>query len=97
MGERRSHAVLGIRLYTENLRTARQADEFRTGGEVATFEPRFTVHGFRFAEISGYPGELSASDITARVAHSDIPAAGTFACSQEWLACARVPAVRVRL
>ena len=23
-----------------------------------TWEPRFTVHGFRYAEVEGWPGEL---------------------------------------
>jgi alpha-L-rhamnosidase len=72
-------------LYTENLRTARQADEFVTPGGTATFEPRFTLHGFRFAEISGYPGKPGQGDVTARVAHSDIPACGSFECSEPWL------------
>ena len=72
-------------LYTENLRTARQTDEFITPGGTATFEPRFTLHGFRFAEISGYPGKPGPGDVTARVAHSDIPACGSFECSEPWL------------
>ena len=63
-------------LYTENLRTARQTDEFTLGGGPAVLEPRFTLHGFRYAEISGYPGDLGPADIVARVVHSDIPAAG---------------------
>ena len=50
-----------------------------------TLEPRFTLHGFRYAEISGYPGELAPSDVVARVAHSDIPVAGSFSCSEAWL------------
>ena len=72
-------------LYTENLRTARQTDEFITPGGAATFEPRFTVHGFRYAEISGYPGDLDPADVSARVVHSDMPATGSFECSQPWL------------
>ena len=72
-------------LYTVNLRTARQTDEFATAGGAATLEPRFTIHGFRFAEISGYPGEPGPGDITACVAHSDIPASGSFECSESWL------------
>jgi alpha-L-rhamnosidase len=72
-------------LYTENLRTARQADEFTTSGGSQVLEPRFTLHGFRYAEISGLPGDLSEASITARVVHSDIPAAGTFESSQPWL------------
>jgi alpha-L-rhamnosidase len=72
-------------LYTDNLRTARQTDEFTTAGGAETFEPRFTVHGFRYAELSGYPGELRRQDVVARVAHSDIRPTGSFECSQEWL------------
>ena len=72
-------------LYTDNLRTARQADSYVLAGGPAVLEPRFTVHGFRYAEISGYPGEPGPGDIVARVAHSDIPVTGAFSSSQEWL------------
>jgi alpha-L-rhamnosidase len=72
-------------LYTENLRTARQADEFITSGGPQTLEPRFTFHGFRYAEITGVPGELDATDVTARVVHSDIAATGAFSSSETWL------------
>jgi alpha-L-rhamnosidase len=72
-------------LYTENLRTARQTDEFLTSGGPEVLEPRFTLHGFRYAEISGYPGEPGPGDIVARVAHSDIPATGSFESSAPWL------------
>jgi alpha-L-rhamnosidase len=59
--------------------------EFVTPGGTATFEPRFTLHGFRYAEISGYPGEPGPGDVAARVAHSDIPACGSFESSEPWL------------
>jgi len=72
-------------LYTENLRTARATDEFSTSGGPEAFEPRFTLHGFRYAEISGYPGDIGEASIVARVAHSDIAAAGEFESSQGWL------------
>ena len=72
-------------LYTDNLRTARQTDEFVAAAGRQVLEPRFTVHGFRYAEISGYPGELRPADVAAQVAHSDTPAAGSFESSQAWL------------
>ena len=75
----------GGTLYTENLRTARQTDEFVTSGGPEILEPRFTIHGFRYAEVSGYPGDLDAADVIARVAHSDIGPAGSFGCSENWL------------
>ena len=73
------------RLYTQNLRTARQADEFVARGGPAVLEPRFTLHGFRYAEITGYPGDIGQADITARVAHSDIAPSGEFESSEPWL------------
>ena len=45
-------------LYTENLRTALATDRFTLDGAGReTFEPHFTFHGFRYVEITGYPGE----------------------------------------
>jgi alpha-L-rhamnosidase len=73
------------RLYTDNLRTARQADEFISSGSAEIFEPHFTLHGFRYAEISGYPGELGAEQVVARVVHSDTPVSGSFESSEGWL------------
>ena len=45
-------------------------------GGAEVLEPRFTLHGFRYAEITGYPGDIGQADITARVVHSDTPATG---------------------
>ncbi len=68
-------------LYVENLRTARQIDEFVTAGGAEVLEPCFTWHGFRYAEVTGYPGTLSQIDIAAVVVHSDVSETGTFTCS----------------
>jgi len=69
------------RLYTANLRTAAATDVLiGDGRQHIAFEPRFTYHGFRYAEISGLP-ELSADDVVAVVLHSDTPRAGSFDCS----------------
>jgi alpha-L-rhamnosidase len=72
-------------LYTDNLRTARQADEYVLAGGPAVLEPHFTLHGFRYAEVTGYPGEPGDGDITARVVHSDITATGSFESAEPWL------------
>ena len=72
-------------LYTENLRTARQTDEYVTSGGPEILEPRLTVHGFRYAEITGYPGDLNPVDVVARVVHSDIGPTGSFSSSEGWL------------
>ncbi|MEQ4481392.1 family 78 glycoside hydrolase catalytic domain [Cohnella silvisoli] len=58
-------------IYTASLRSAKQQDEFiLAGGAPETFEPHFTYHGFRFVEIEGYPGELSADSVEGVVLHS---------------------------
>ena len=72
-------------LYTENLRTARQTDEYITSGGPQVLEPHLTIHGFRYAEISGYPGDLNPADVVACVAHSDISPAGSVTSSAAWL------------
>jgi alpha-L-rhamnosidase len=73
-------------LYTLNLRSARATDSYVVAGAgPVVLEPRFTLHGFRYAEISGVDVDLPSADVTARVAHSDIPAAGSFASSEPWL------------
>ena len=72
-------------LYTANLRKAQQRDEYILAGGVETFEPRFTYHGFRYVEVSGYAGPLSAEDVTALVAYSSMAESGSFQCSNPML------------
>ncbi|MGY1604176.1 glycoside hydrolase family 78 protein [Geodermatophilus sp. SYSU D00815] len=69
-------------LYTRPLRTASATDEYTLRGEgVETWEPRFTFHGFRYAEITGWPGEPGPEDVVARVHHTDMARTGWFECS----------------
>jgi alpha-L-rhamnosidase len=72
-------------LYLDNLRSARPVDTYilRGDAEVEIFEPHFTVHGFRYVEVRGLPGPVSADMVTGRVVHSDAPLTGTFSCSDE--------------
>lgn len=67
-----------------NLRAARCTDRYTLrgtpGGE--SWEPRFTYHGFRYVQISGWPGELRAEHIEGLVVHSDLPITGQFESSQ---------------
>jgi alpha-L-rhamnosidase len=51
-------------------------------GAVETYEPVFTFHGFRYAEIEGWPGELSLDDVEAVVLHTDMARTGWFECSE---------------
>ncbi|MEV4172894.1 family 78 glycoside hydrolase catalytic domain [Nonomuraea sp. NPDC049709] len=65
-------------LYTANLRSAEATDHYVAAGRAEeTFEPRFTVHGFRYVEISGH----ADIEVVGRAMHSDTPVAGEFSCS----------------
>ncbi len=70
-------------LYTVNLRPALATDTFvlRGGDGPETFAPHFTFHGFRYVEISGYPGTLTADNLRGIVVGSDTSGTGTFECS----------------
>ncbi|SDG70444.1 alpha-L-rhamnosidase [Lentzea fradiae] len=73
-------------LNTETLRTAAATDRYTLCGDgEETWEPRFTFHGFRYVEVDGYPGTLTADDVTAVVVHSDMTRTGWFESSNELL------------
>ncbi len=58
-------------IYTENLRNADATDTYiLRGGEEETYSPLFTFHGFRYVEMSGYPGVPTLDAITGQVASS---------------------------
>jgi alpha-L-rhamnosidase len=88
---RHAEVLEGGELCTRPLRHARATDRYtlRGGGE-ETWEPRFTFHGFRYAEVDGWPGELRADDLRAVVCHSDWSAlAGSSARTRCSTACTR--------
>ena len=73
-------------IHTANLRTARCTDTYVLKGKgVEVWEPRFTFHGFRYVEVTGYPGRPRADAVTGIAVNSDTPAVGTFACSNPLL------------
>nr|BFE56284.1 glycoside hydrolase family 78 protein [Dactylosporangium thailandense] len=73
-------------LYLRPLREAAARDEYvLRGGGTEEWEPRFTVHGFRYAEVSGWPGELGVMDVRAVVCHTDMARTGWFTCSDPLL------------
>jgi alpha-L-rhamnosidase len=82
---RHAEVLSGGELCVEPLRTALQTDRFTGSGDVAeAWEPIFTSHGFRYAEISGWPG-ATAEDVAALVCHSDMTRIGWFSCSDPLL------------
>jgi alpha-L-rhamnosidase len=73
-------------LYLDNLRSAQVTDSYRLRGSgVETHEPRFTLHGFRYVELTGYPGTPGADTLEGRAVNDDLETAGTFACSNPLL------------
>lgn len=72
------------------LRNAASTDHITLAGAGAgavpeTIEPRFTFHGFRYAQIDGWPGEFDPASVTAVVLHSDLTRTGWFSSSHELL------------
>ena len=73
-------------LYLDNIRSAKVTDTYTLkGGGAEVYEPRFTYHGFRFVEVTGYPGKPVLSSLEGRVVHDDLQTAGEFACSNPLL------------
>jgi alpha-L-rhamnosidase len=61
-------------MYVENLRTAKATDHFILAGKgEEEFEPAFTYHGFRYAEVSGVASKPRVEDVQAVVFHTDAP------------------------
>ena len=60
-------------LYVDNLRTAKATDHFILAGSKTgeDFQPEFTFHGFRYAEISGLGEKPTEDTLQAVVLHTD--------------------------
>ncbi|GAA1776643.1 family 78 glycoside hydrolase catalytic domain [Streptomonospora arabica] len=73
---------LGVR----PLRNAAATDHYTLSGDgEETWEPRWTFHGFRYAEVENWPGEFTPDRVTAVVVHSDMPRTGGFTTSHALL------------
>src|SRR3984957_5930729 len=58
-------------IYTANLRNAEATDVYvLRGGDEETFAPHFTFHGFRYVEVTGYPGAPALDAIRGDVVSS---------------------------
>ena len=58
-------------IYRENLRNADATDVFVLSGKgEETYTPLFTFHGFRYVEVTGYPGVPTKTAITGEVINS---------------------------
>jgi alpha-L-rhamnosidase len=77
-------------LGTRPLRVCKATDEYvlRGGAAEEQYEPRFTFHGFRYAQVDGWLGESDQdmlASIEAVVCHTDMKNAGSFDCSEPLL------------
>ncbi len=68
----------------DNLRDAKAMNVYiLKGGGREIYEPRFTYYGFRYVEVTGFPGEPDLSSLEGRVVRSAVATGGRFNCSSE--------------
>ncbi|MCL1822270.1 MAG: family 78 glycoside hydrolase catalytic domain, partial [Prolixibacteraceae bacterium] len=69
-------------IYLANIRSAEVTDKYTLkSNEQETWEPSFTYHGFRFVEITGYPGTPKLADFEGRVIYDEMAVTGQFETS----------------
>ncbi len=70
----------------ENIRAAKSRDIYilRGDGE-EEYHPRFTYHGFRYVEVTGYPGTPSLDSLRGHVVHTAVATTGSFVASKPLL------------
>ncbi|WP_426592116.1 family 78 glycoside hydrolase catalytic domain [Cellulomonas sp. McL0617] len=76
------HGELGVR----PLRFAKATDSLVLAGDgPLDWHPRFTYHGFRYAEVTGWPGDLDPGAVVAEVLHTDLVRTGHLTTSDPLL------------
>ncbi|MDI4645804.1 alpha-L-rhamnosidase [Cohnella hashimotonis] len=55
------------------------------GDDTEDYEPRFVWHGFRYVEISGFPGDPGDDAAIGVIVHASVDSVGSFECSDETL------------
>jgi alpha-L-rhamnosidase len=71
-------------LFTANLRDAKVTDIYTFGNSplgVGGWEPSFIYHGFRYVEVSGFPGTPSADNFEGMLVYDDLETTGSFQTS----------------
>ncbi|MCH7904086.1 MAG: family 78 glycoside hydrolase catalytic domain [Armatimonadetes bacterium] len=53
------------------------------GGGPEVYTPRFTFHGFRYVEVTGFPGTPDLTAIEGQRLNTDVEPVGVFSCSNE--------------
>ncbi|WP_342648385.1 family 78 glycoside hydrolase catalytic domain [Mucilaginibacter sp. CSA2-8R] len=71
-------------LYVANLRDAKVTDIYTLkGGAEEIWHPVFVFHGFRYVEVTGYPGKPTASNFTGEVVYDALATIGSFETSND--------------
>jgi len=71
-------------LYVRNLRDAKVTDIYTLKGVgTETWHPEFIFHGFRYVEITGYPGTPTVNDFEGQVVYDDMENTGKFETSND--------------
>jgi len=70
------------RLDARNNSGANQTDTYILKGEgVEVWEPRFTLHGFRYVEVTGFPSIPTLENLEGCFVRSAVKTSGSFRCS----------------
>jgi alpha-L-rhamnosidase len=69
-------------LFTANLRDAKVTDVYTLKGEgVETWQPSFVYHGFRYVEVTGFPGTPTINDFEGKLIYDALETTGSFTTS----------------
>jgi len=61
---------------------ARATDTYILKGKgVEVYEPHFTYHGFRYVEVTGFPGIPTLKNLQGQVVNSAVESVGSFTCA----------------
>ena len=73
-------------LYTAHLRDAKATDLYTMKGAAQeSWQPLFSFHGFRYVEVTGYPGQPTLKDFEGLVIYDNLANTGSFISSNATL------------
>lgn len=75
-------------IYVANLRDAKVTDVYTFGNSTlgaGGWEPSFVYHGFRYVEVSGFPGTPTVNNFTGKMVYDALETTGSFESSNPTL------------
>ena len=71
-------------LFTANLRDAKVTDVYTLKGAASeNWEPSFVYHGFRYVEVTGFPGTPSVDNFEGKLVYDALETTGSFETSNQ--------------